>query len=48
VTTDAWVGTLLKISGASHITREWAPPEPDGNKEGVELVKLSVKTSWTR
>jgi len=48
VTTDAWVGTLLKISGATGIRRDWAEPEPNGTRDGVELVRLEVKTTWTR
>ena len=48
VTTDAWVGTLLKISGAKSVKRDWAPPQPDGNREGVELVRLEVRTSWSK
>jgi hypothetical protein len=48
VTTDAWVGTLLKVSGATRITRDWAEPVPDGIRDGVELVKLEVRTTWTR
>jgi len=48
VTTDAWVGTLLKISGATGIKREWAAPQRDGTRDGVELVRLDVKTTWTR
>ena len=48
VTTDAWVGTLLNIAGASGIKRHWAPPVPDGTREGVSLVRLEVHTSWNR
>jgi hypothetical protein len=48
VTTDAWVGTLLNIAGATRIKREWAPPEPDGTREGVDLVRLDVRTTWSR
>jgi hypothetical protein len=48
VTTDAWVGTLLKISGAKSIRRDWAPPQPDGNRDGVDLVRLDVRTSWMK
>jgi hypothetical protein len=48
VTTDAWVGTLLEISGATRITRDWAEPVPDGIRDGVELVKLEVRTTWLR
>ena len=46
VTTDAWVGTLLHIAGATSIRRHWAPPVPDGKRDGVELVRLEVQTTW--
>jgi hypothetical protein len=48
ITTDAWVGTLLLISGATSIKREWAAPAPDGHRDGLDLVKLEVRTTWTR
>lgn len=48
VTTDAWVGTLLNIAGATNIKRIWAPPVPDGTRDGVSLVRLEVQTTWSR
>jgi hypothetical protein len=48
VTTDAWVGTLLKISGATNVHRDWSVPVPTGSEQGVDLVKLEVRTSWAR
>jgi hypothetical protein len=48
VTTDAWVGALLGISGATSVRRAWSAPVPDGTRDGVDLVRLEVRTTWAR
>jgi hypothetical protein len=48
LTTDAWVGTLLGIAGASRVKRTWSAPVPDGTRDGVDLVRLEVRTTWVR
>jgi hypothetical protein len=48
VTTDAWVGTLFGISGATRVRRVWSAPVPDGTRDGVDLVRLEVRTTWAR
>jgi hypothetical protein len=43
-----FVHRLLVLSGGKDPRAKWAVPVPDGEKAGIPLVRLSVRTTWNR
>ena len=46
--TTEFVHRLLVLSGGKDPQARWAKPEPDGEKAGIPLFRLRVRTTWNR
>jgi hypothetical protein len=43
-----FVNRLLVLSGGKNPHAQWAEPEPDGEKAGIQTVEIRVRTTWNR
>jgi hypothetical protein len=43
-----FVHRLLVLSGGKNPRAQWATPEPDGEKAGIQTVQIQVRTTWSR
>ncbi len=43
-----FVHRLIALAGGKNPRGEWAVPEPDGEKAGIPLVQMRVRTTWSR
>ncbi len=45
---DAGARTILAMAGARNLEAEYSPPEADGARSGVPLVRFQVRRTWSR